>query len=135
MGLIAGLTAFASIWLGHGFVRKIEAHAVRLWIPMAATFLFGAAFEAVALIVSPPAISMVFGILGITLFWDVLELKRQAVRVSKGHAPANPANPRHAALLAQPGSAATTCKVPERKPGEGRISTDIQGHKTTGVRL
>jgi hypothetical protein len=34
------------------------------------------------------------------VFWDAIEVYRQQWRVIHGHAPANPANPRHAAYLA-----------------------------------
>ena len=46
-------------------------------------------------------------ILGITLLWDALEFTRQQKRVKKGHAPANPHNPRHAKILAEHPTATT----------------------------
>ncbi len=61
-------------------------------------------------------LSTVFGILGITLLFDAFELTRQQKRVKKGHAPANPNNPRHAKFLADPGSHATTLDLLKRDP-------------------
>ena len=78
--------------------------------------MLGLALEFAALSVSNRSLSTIFGILGITLLWDSLELRRQASRVRKGHAPANPTNPRHAAMLAEPDSAATTIDVLKRDP-------------------
>jgi len=48
-----------------------------------------------------------FGILGVTLLWDALEFYRQQRRIQRGHAPANPNNPRHARILAEFTSATT----------------------------
>lgn len=116
LGALAAFTAFLSIWIGHVSVRKIEASTVRLWKPVVLAILLGLGLEAAALLTAKRPLSAVFGILGTTLLWDVLELRRQAKRVRKGHAPANPANPRHAALLAEPGSHATTRDLLKRDP-------------------
>jgi Domain of unknown function (DUF4491) len=116
LGLIAALTAFLTIWVGHVSVRKIEAETVNIWKPMAIAIGLGLALEVVALSTSSRPLSTVCGILGITLIWDAYEIKRQARRVYKGHAPANQANPRHAAMLADPSSHATTLNLLDRDP-------------------
>jgi hypothetical protein len=51
----------------------------------------------------------------ITAGWDALELFRQQRRVERGHAPANPLNPRHARILAEC-PAATTLDLLDRQP-------------------
>jgi hypothetical protein len=65
--------------------------------------------------VSSLGLSAACGILGTTLLWDALELRRQERRVRKGHAPANPRNPRHARILAE-SPAATTLNLLKREP-------------------
>ena len=50
-----------------------------------------------------------------TVLWDALEFTRQHRRVVKGHAPANPSNPRHARILAEH-SNATTLDLLKRDP-------------------
>lgn len=115
IGFAAGLATFAGIWAGHVAVRKIEARAVSLWPPVLAFALAGLIAEAVALSLSERLPSAVLGILGITLLWDAFELVRQQKRVKRGHAPANPANPRHARILAQY-PAATTIDLLKREP-------------------
>ncbi len=76
----------------------------------------GLALEYASLSISNRPLSTVCGILGITLFWDAFEIKRQAHRIRKGHAPANPNNPRHAAMLAESNSRATTLDILNRDP-------------------
>ena len=122
LGLVAALTAFLSIWIGHVSVRKIEAETVHLWKPMLIAILLGVALEVAALFAANRPLAAVFGILGITLLWDALEIKRQAKRVRKGHAPANPANPRHAAMLTESGSHATTLDLLNRDPLGRQVS-------------
>ena len=133
LGLVAAPTAFISIWLGHVSVRKIEAVTVELWKPMALAVMLGFTLEAGALIVSNRLLSTALGILGTTLLWDALEIKRQARRVRKGHAPANPDNPRHAALLAEPGSHATTIELLKREPA-GRPLSQEEAFRLTADR-
>lgn len=107
MGLVAALSAFAGIWFGHVAVRKLEFISPRIEGPMAFFILAGLAFEALSVWVDSALLSAAFGILAITLLWDAFEMVRQQNRIRKGHAPANPANPRHAKILAEPGSLAT----------------------------
>lgn len=102
LGFIAAITAFLSIWMGHVSVRKVEAETNHLWKAMVIYLVAGISLEAAAVIITDRAVSMVCGIIGFSLLWDVLELKRQARRVHRGHAPANPNNPRHSAMLALP---------------------------------
>lgn len=116
LGLIAAATAFLSIWLGHVSVRKVEAKTVKLWKPMAIALTLGLGLMVASMAIANRSLSTVFGILGITLLWDAFELKRQAHRVHTGHAPANPHNPRHAAMLAEAGTQATTLDLLNRDP-------------------
>jgi hypothetical protein len=108
-------------------VRKIEARAAQLWKPVVLFVVLGIALEIASLIVPQRALAVVFGILGITLLWDAFELKRQEKRVRKGHAPANPENPRHAAMLAAANTAATTRDVLKRPPLGRPLAPDEQG--------
>jgi len=101
LGPVAAVTAFISVWGGHVSVRKIEARTVKLWKPMLAYFLLGAVLLTASLFASNRLASMTSAIVGITLLWDMLELRRQEKRIWKGHATANPNNPRHQAILAQ----------------------------------
>jgi hypothetical protein len=96
-GVILGVTAFLSIWLGHVAVRTLEYRMA--WLPAPLFLLSGIIVELGALLADDPLLSGVLGIIGMTLLWDALELKRQEKRVVRGHAPANPANSRHARLL------------------------------------
>jgi len=99
LGVIAGLSAFVGIWLGHVGVRKIERTCQELWQLMLVFTLLGFVFEFFSFRIETHWLSAIFGILGLTFLWDVLEFKRQETRVKKGHAPANPANPRHIQIL------------------------------------
>lgn len=99
LGLVAALTLFLSIWLGHVFVRKIESTSRTLWKPILVTCMLGLICESLSLKIETQWLSTVFGILGISLLWDAIEFKRQEKRVIKGHAPANPYNPRHINFL------------------------------------
>lgn len=114
-GPAAGLAAFLGIWIGHISVREIERRSASLWQPAAAFLLAGLLLETGALLASQAPISAILGILGITAGWDTLELFRQQRRVQRGHAPANPSNPRHAHILAD-FPAATTQNLLDRQP-------------------
>jgi hypothetical protein len=118
LGLTAALTAFLSIWLGHVAVRKIEFTAPKLWLPALLFAAAGLSLEFLSLVTVYRPLSTFFGIFGLTLLWDALELFRQEKRIKRGHAPANPKNPRHALILAQY-SAATTVNLLKRP-----LSTD-----------
>lgn len=115
LGLTAAVTAFLSIWVGHVAVRKIEAASRTIWLPTLILTALGLACEWLSLSTFNLQLSTVFGILGVTLLFDAYELTRQQKRIKKGHAPANPNNPRHAKILAEH-SSATTIDLLKREP-------------------
>jgi hypothetical protein len=115
LGLIAALTAFFSIWFGHVAVRKIESISPTLWIPATIFVILGLSCEWISLKAFSLQIATIFGILGITLLFDAFELTRQQRRIMKGHAPANPDNPRHAKILKEY-PAATAIDLLKREP-------------------
>jgi len=132
IGLVAAFTAFFSIWTGHVAVRKIEFISPTIWLP---TFIFislGLLTEYFSLISIGLPLQTALGIAGITLLWDALEFTRQQKRVIKGHAPANPNNPRHAKILSEHNSA-TIHDLLKRSPIGHVVSADeaiqlISGH-------
>ena len=115
LGLGAALSTFLGIWFGHVAVRKIESIAPTIWPPMAVFAIAGLLSEWISLITSNLLLSAASGILGFTLLWDALEFTRQQNRIKKGHAPANPDNPRHARVLRE-NHAATTLDLLKRDP-------------------
>ncbi len=115
-GAIAALSIFLGIWLGHVSVRTIERQARTLWPPILIALLLGLCLELWSLMTPFGLLNTALGILGVTVLWDALEFVRQERRVKQGHAPADPANPRHARILAQPGSRATTLDLTKREP-------------------
>jgi hypothetical protein len=115
IGVVAAVATFVSIWLGHVSVRKIEAAAPALWVPASLAAALGLACEAGGLLASSRLVSGALGIVGMTLLFDALEFYRQQNRVARGHAPANPRNPRHVRLLAAH-PAATTIDWLKREP-------------------
>ena len=116
IGVVAALTAFFSIWLGHVAVRKIEFVSRTIWIPSTIFASFGIVCVWTSLITTNLQLASIFGILGITFLFDAFEFTRQQRRVQKGHAPTNPNNPRHAAFLAVPSSQAITIDLLKREP-------------------
>jgi uncharacterized membrane protein len=123
IGLIAALTTFLGIWIGHVTVRKIDYVSSSVWLPSLVAFTLGILLEVGALLSSNLYLSTALGILGITVLWDALEFWRQHHRIIKGHAPANPDNPRHQAILAE-SSFATTVDLLDRYPSGRTISAD-----------
>ena len=123
LGIIAAATAFVSIWLGHVAVRKIEFASPTIWLPTVIFAALGLFTEYCSLITDNWSLKTSLGILGITLLFDAYEFTRQQKRIRKGHAPANPNNPRHAAFLAEPNSHATTHDLLKREP-TGKLITD-----------
>jgi hypothetical protein len=101
VGIAAALATFFGVWLGHVSVRKIERGTVNLWKPALIAILLGTGLEIVALLTSSLVVSAISSILGVTLLWDAFEFFRQQKRIKRGHAPANPNNPRHAKILAE----------------------------------
>ena len=114
IGLVAALATFFGAWIGHVTVRKVEYHAPDLRFPIFGAMIVGLALEIVALASDSFYLSGACGILGLTALFDALEFRRQFKRVKKGHAPANPNNPRHAPLLAA--GQATTIDLLKREP-------------------
>jgi hypothetical protein len=123
IGLVAALTAFFSIWSGHVAVRKIEFLSPTVWFPTTIFAVLGLIVEFISLSTPQRLPSTFFGILGITLLFDALEFTRQQTRIKKGHAPANPNNPRHARILADH-SSATTFDFLKRDPIGHVVSID-----------
>ncbi len=120
IGVVAALATFFGIWIGHVTVRKVEYRAPDLRVPMFIAVIIGLALEVVALSSSSLYVSGACGILGMTALFDALEFRRQFKRVKKGHAPANPNNPRHAPLLVE--GQATTIDLLKREP-TGQVIT------------
>jgi len=123
IGLVAALTAFLSIWVGHVTVRKVESFSRTIWIPTVIALTLGLLTEYESLITDNLSLRIALGIAGITLLWDALEFTRQQKRIIKGHAPANPNNPRHAKILAEHKSA-TTLDLLKRNPIGHSVSAD-----------
>lgn len=124
IGVVAAVTVFLSVWFGHVAVRKIEFVSPTIWIPSTTFAILGLVAEIFSLSTVHRPLSTAFGILGITLLFDAFEFMRQQKRVKKGHAPANPANPRHALFLADPTLHATTLDVLKREPTGHRIPAE-----------
>ncbi len=116
LGLTAAITAFLSIWIGHVTVRKIEFILPIIWLPTVILAILGITCEWFSLSTFNLQLTTALGILGITLLFDAFEITRQQKRIRKGHAPANPNNPRHARILAEPDSHATTHDLLKREP-------------------
>lgn len=114
-GFWMAMATFLAIWWGHVGVRWLEAHSVRVGPPAALLVAAGLGLNLFALFSTSLTVAGVASIVGITLLWDAFELFRQQRRVQKGHAPANPNNPRHAAYLAA-GGRATTEDLLDREP-------------------
>jgi len=117
-GLGMAIATFVGIWWGHVGVRWIEAQSTDIRPPALALITVGLGLNLYSLFAPGLTIAGICSIVGITLLWDAFELYRQQRRVIKGHAPANPANPRHAAYLAAPGSHATCEDLLKREPSD-----------------
>jgi hypothetical protein len=115
VGLVAALSTFFGVWFGHVAVRRIESISPTIWLPTIIFAAIGITFEAFSLSTSNLLFATASGILGFTFLWDALEFSRQQNRIKKGHAPANPKNPRHAHLLRE-SAAATTLDLLKRDP-------------------
>ena len=115
IGLVAAITTFLGVWLGHVSVRVIERNAKKLWLPILIDTTIGIILEAWSLLTNYRLLNTALGILGVTILWDALEFVRQEKRIKKGHAPANPSNPRHAQILVDYPSA-TTLDLLKREP-------------------
>lgn len=115
IGAYAAITTIISIWFGHVMVRTLEAKLTKLKPVIIICVILGVVMEFGSMIMVERSLSSILGILSITFFWDTLEIFRQERRVQKGYAPANPYNPRHAAILANFPSA-TTVNLTARNP-------------------
>ncbi len=99
-GFWMALVTFLGIWWGHVGVRWLEAHSPTIRPPMIILLTLGIGLNIFSLFAPNLTLAGVSSIIGITLIWDAFELYRQEKRIIKGHARANPNNPRHAAFLA-----------------------------------
>ncbi len=115
VGLATALATFLGIWWGHVGVREIERRAVQLWKPIAGAIVLGLGLELFSLWTDSRPLAAAAGVFGVTLLWDAFEFVRQEKRIRHGHAPANPANPRHARILAE-SPTATTLDLLNRDP-------------------
>ena len=121
IGVVAAIATFLGVWIGHVTVRKVEYAAPNIRVPIVVAIVGGLALESAALLSDNIYISGACGILGMTVLFAALEFRRQARRVQKGHAPANPNNPRHAQLLAE--GHATTVDWLKREPVGREVDT------------
>jgi hypothetical protein len=123
IGIIAAAATFFGVWIGHVSVRKIEYRAHTIWVPSLAALILGLLMELGALLSDNQYLAAALGILGVTFLWDSLEFWRQQQRVRKGHAPANPGNPRHARIM-KTSRLATTTDMLNRNPAGRPLSPD-----------
>ena len=129
-GLVAALTAFFSIWFGHVAVRKLEFISPVIWLPAAAFAILGITCGWLSLLTSDFLLSTALGILGVAFLFDAFEFTRQQKRIIKGHAPANPSNPRHARLMHEHASA-TTLDLLKRDP----LGRPVSGEEVFGLTI
>lgn len=115
LGVVAAIATFVSVWLGHVSVRAVEYRAASLTPPTLVYLTLSAAAYLGSALSANLLVSAALGIAATTLWFDALELRRQYKRVIKGHAPANPHNPRHAPHVAA--GHATTTNWLDRAPG------------------
>ncbi len=108
IGIITGVSLFLGIWLGHVSVRKIEYYFANLQLPAGLFILIGCSLEWLSLTGKILEWNVMLGVFGVTFIWDAVELFRQQKRVQRGHAPANPSNPRHARILKEYKDATTS---------------------------
>ena len=88
LGLAIGLCTFLIIGIFHPIVIKSEYHwGVKCWWVFA---LLGAGMCAASIAISDLFLSVLFGVVGFSSFWTILELFEQRERVRKGWFPANP---------------------------------------------
>jgi hypothetical protein len=121
IGLVAATSTFIGVWFGHVAVRKIESISPTIWLPTVIFTFLGIASEWFTLLTTNLLLSTASGILGFTFLWDALEFTRQQNRIKKGHAPANPNNPRHARLMREYDSV-TTLDLLKRDPVGKQVS-------------
>jgi hypothetical protein len=115
IGPMAAFATFIGIWAGHVLVRKIEFGSVSIKLPTICFALLGILLLTGSFLTASLTLSASLGILAMTAVWDAYEFFRQEQRIIKGHAPANPNNPRHIAIL-KTHSTATTLDMLRRDP-------------------
>ncbi|MFR9620420.1 MAG: DUF4491 family protein [Rikenellaceae bacterium] len=87
-GIIVAIATFLIIGLFHPIVIKSEYYwGVRCWW---AFMILGIISLIASLLIDNFITSMILGVLGITLFWSILEIFEQRERVRKGWFPKNP---------------------------------------------
>ena len=121
IGFVAAASTFLGVWFGHVAIRKIESISPTIWLPTLVFASIGITLEWFSLSTSNLSLSTSAGILGFTFLWDALEFTRQQNRIKKGHAPANPTNPRHARLMRKY-TAVTTLDLLKRDPIGKQVS-------------
>ena len=132
IGIVGALATFLSVWFGHVAVRKIEYLSPTLWLPATVFAILGLFVEFLSLSTFNRPLSIAFGIFGLTLLFDALEFTRQQRRVKKGHAPANPNNPRHIKILAEYPST-TTKDLLKRDPTGHTSSAKESNHPISTI--
>jgi len=133
IGLVVAVSTFLGVWLGHVAVRKIEAASPTLWQPMGITLILGISCEIASAAAKNLYLSTALGVIGMTLLWDTIEFVRQQQRIEKGHAPANPSNPRHERILVER-SEATTIDWLDRNPRGFVYTTEELENMKAGVK-
>jgi hypothetical protein len=126
IGLICAITTFLNVWLGHVAVRHIEARVVSIKLPAALCAVAGLGLLSAALASTSLPVSAGLGITGVLVLWDGFEFVRQERRVIKGHAPANPANPRHRRILAGHPTASTVQWLKREPLGRPLTATELE---------
>lgn len=123
IGISAGLATFIGIWAGHVLVREIEYKSPSILIPSVCFALLGILLGIGSFVFDSLILSASLGILSMTALWDAYEFSRQQKRIVKGHAPANPHNPRHAQILKRH-SSATMLDLLKREPVGREVSAE-----------
>ncbi len=87
-GIILGIACFISIGVFHPIVIKCEYHfSYRIWPVF---LLIGVILLVISLFIGNVIVSAIFGVVGFSCLWSIIELFHQHRRVEKGWFPANP---------------------------------------------
>ena len=87
-GLLLGVVAFLIIGLFHPLVIKAEYYfSKKIWLVF---LLLGIGFSVSSIFFESDIVSLIFGVLGFSSFWSVLEVIEQHKRVVQGRAKKNP---------------------------------------------
>ena len=88
IGLIIAVATFFTIGLFHPIVIKSEYYfGTRCWWVFC---LAGVSFVVGSLFIENQIVSTIFGVVGCSCLWSILELFQQKKRVEKGWCPKNP---------------------------------------------